>query len=331
MPSGRDREETLVRPSETITSARLLRRALLPRRGYRHHKLLRDPAAHRNLAVHGYHVGASVIDRSVVDRLRDASERWLEANPPAGDGRFHSSYEANPSAAGLLARRQVADLLIPALTELVTADARLRASVLQCKPSSPASGLAPHQDGFLVDERSAYGLNAWTALTDITIDDGPLVVLPGSHRYGSWARVSTVTDDLEHLQTTIERHSRLLELRAGQVVWFDNATIHGSLINEGGAMRIAASAVAVPRSCPATVPVPVGDRPVDAQLYELDLDGVDVSDPLVVTDGRSLGRIGLAQLRFAPWALGLAARSHRLVHPGAQGRRLPPGVSCTPH
>lgn len=318
-----------MRPSEPVTSGRLLRRALRPRRGYRHHQLLRDPVAHHHLAVHGYYVEPSVIDRDVVDRLRDAAERWLEANPPTRDGGFFSSYEANPSAAGLRASRQIAELLLPALEDLVTPEARLRASVLQCKPPGPASGLAAHQDGFLVDEHTAYGLNAWTALTDMTIDDGPLVVLPGSHRYGSWPRVSTVTDDLEAVQATIERSLRLLEVRAGQVVWFDNATIHGSLINEGDAMRVAASAVAVPRSCPITVPVPVGDRPIDADLYELDPDLVDAADPLVVTDGRLLGRIGLAQLEFAPWAVGVAAQAHRLVHRGAQGRRLPPGVSCT--
>ena len=112
-------------------------------------------------------------------------------------------------------------------------------------------------------------------------------------------------------------------------MWFDNATIHGSLINKGDAMRVAASAVAVPKSCPVTVPVPIGDRPVDAHLYQLDPDLVDAADPLVVTDGRLLGRIGLAQLRFAPWALGSAAQAHRLVHRGAQGRPLPLGVSCT--
>jgi hypothetical protein len=43
------------------------------------------------------------------------------------------------------------------------------------------SELAAHQDWTIVDEKTNVALNCWVPLQDITADNGPIMILPGSH------------------------------------------------------------------------------------------------------------------------------------------------------
>lgn len=159
----------------------------------------------------------------VIDQLRDVAATWRRLRQQEEDGSFFSSYARVPDDASTYARVQVRDVLLPALGPLVDpAAARLRPSVFQMKPPSPTSDLQAHQDCFLVDERRSFGVFAWVALTDVGLDAGPLYVVPGSHRHGTWKRISSTTDQFARLHEVIHRHARALEVSAGQVILFHN-------------------------------------------------------------------------------------------------------------
>lgn len=324
-----DRPAVPPSPRRPIGNLGIISRSLRPRRGYRRLRLLRDPIAHRDLAVHGYHVTPPVLDEHTISALTGAFQEWVDRCPPSPDGSFHSSFEREPTEAGLFARQQVIRHLLPALRSQVTDAALLAASVFQSKPPGPAGGLLAHQDSFLVDEAAGYGLNAWVALTRISSNDGPLFMLPGSHRYANWIRVSTADDDLAGMHAVIERGARILEVEPGQVVWFDSATIHGSLVNRGSALRLAVSALAVPVSVPITVPVVAPGRSGSGQPPVVELRRIDPivalgeAPPPPIGNAPLVGTVGLDRLAFSPWALRTAIALHRLRHSSPPGAAIP--------
>jgi hypothetical protein len=283
--------------------------------------------AHRDLEIHGYHVGPVILDERARASLRAAADGWLAASPPVG-GAFQSSFENEPTPAGRHARGRVIEHLVPAVAAHVTPEAAVGPSVFQCKPPGPEGRLSAHQDAFLVDERRDFGLHAWVALTDITLRDGPLFVLPGSHRYATWTRISAPGDQLGGLHDAIERHARTLEVRAGQVVWFDHATIHGSLENQGDDLRVAVSAFVVPSRRQLTIPIPsAADGPSCVDV--LGIDARDVcAEPTTLRLDNVIGRVQLDRLSFGPRSVGLSARLHAALHRSAPGVPIPAGLGA---
>ncbi|MCU1368908.1 MAG: phytanoyl-CoA dioxygenase family protein [Ilumatobacteraceae bacterium] len=322
---GHPVEPPPLRPRGTIRGRHLVERSLVGRRAYRRSQLVADPVAHRDLAVHGYHAGPVILDEGARASLRSAMDAWLAASPPAGGG-FRSSFEPEPTPAGRHARKSVIEHLVPAVAALVTPEAVVGPSVFQCKPPGPEGRLSAHQDAFVVDEREDYGLHAWVALSDITLRDGPLFVLPGSHRYATWTRISSPGDEFGTLHGAIERHARVLEVRAGQVVWFDHATIHGSLENQGNDLRAAVSAFVVPSRRQLTIPIPstVSDpRCVDV----LGIDARDVcADLSTLRLDNIIEQVQLDLLCFGPRSVGLTARLHAALHRSAPGVPIPAGL-----
>lgn len=312
-----------------IRLRRLLPAVVRSRQGYRRHPLFRDPSVQADLARHGYHVADEVLSPAGVADLLEACATWQEMCPPPADGRFHFSGSRPPTQASTWARARIAETLVPAVSGLVDLDrARVGPSVFQVKPSSPQSGVRSHQDPFVVDERTSFGVSVWTALTEVGVEDGALIVLPGSHRYACWKRVATTTDDLDGFHEVIERHARAITLRPGQSLLFDQALIHGSLVNRSGATRIGASAVVVPCASDLTIPMPVdGPSPGSIDLYRMEVDRATGATPPILTDGEHLGHIRLDRLAVRPRGLDAACRLQHALHPGGAGIPIPGGIS----
>jgi hypothetical protein len=207
---------------------------------------------------------------------------------------------------------------VPEVAALVDpATARVMPSVLQIKPSSPDSALSAHQDSSLVDETHSHGLYAWVALTDSGVDDGPLFVLPGSHRWGRWPRAASPVDELAGLHHAIERWSRVLEVRSGQVVLFDNAVVHGSLANRSGRTRLAASCAVVPAAAELVIHRTVDGHPGALRLWEEASDTATagpVSTWAATTETTAPG--------VGPAALSAVCALDRLLRPRPPGRAL---------
>lgn len=127
---------------------------------------------------------------------------------------------------------------------------RLLDDQLVWKPSLPqrpdATVTGWHADGAYWSTCSSQRLTtAWVPLHDVTEDNGPLVVLPGSHRW-------TNLQDLRHfndtdLRTLLERFRAAgrdvepvaMTLRRGQVSFHHAWTVHAARPNTAGRPRLA--------------------------------------------------------------------------------------------
>lgn len=100
----------------------------------------------------------------------------------------------------------------------------------------------PHQDWTFVDEKDFFSMTVWTALVDVTEDNGALGVIPGSHRLFTHVRSSPSPQSKSPLADhvfTLFPYVEIVEMKAGETLIFDNRLIHASPPNLSDEPRIA--------------------------------------------------------------------------------------------
>jgi hypothetical protein len=122
-----------------------------------------------------------------------------------------------------------------------------------------------------VDEREGDRTYvAWTALQDISGDNGRLQVLPGSHLIDDRLRGSLLVAPWLAHEDVIRPRLQTLSVRAGDCVVLDNALVHCSLPNLTDEPRLVAAVAMKPRAA-----APLHHRRFDdvsAATYEVDED-----------------------------------------------------------
>jgi len=117
------------------------------------------------------------------------------------------------------------------------------------KRGRPGAGpLHLHQDFNFVDQSVHRAVHVWIALADVDERNGCLTVLPGSHRLAS--HISAMGPNA----TPYDPYRRILEddckvavpMKAGEALFFDERTLHGSCPNTSPDLRIAMGAVFLP-------------------------------------------------------------------------------------
>lgn len=106
------------------------------------------------------------------------------------------------------------------------------------KSPGPDSGMCVHQDMSLVDESKYTGINIWVPLVDLTVENGGLFVLPGSHRLIPTYRGSSIPEFFGPVMEDIVDYLQPVLVKAGQAVFFDQSIIHFSPPNFSDKIRI---------------------------------------------------------------------------------------------
>ncbi len=106
------------------------------------------------------------------------------------------------------------------------------------KTPGPESGMCVHQDMSLVDESRYTGINIWVPLCDLTVQNGTLFVLPGSHRQFPTYRGSSIPEFFEKVNDAMIDYLQPVIIKAGEAVFFDQSIIHFSPPNYTNDIRI---------------------------------------------------------------------------------------------
>jgi ectoine hydroxylase-related dioxygenase (phytanoyl-CoA dioxygenase family) len=101
----------------------------------------------------------------------------------------------------------------------------------QVKPPHAQSDLLIHQDSTVIDEEQDYCLFIWIPFCDITLENGPISFLSGSHLWGNTQRSLGVPWQFSKHIPTLYKHVSPVLIKAGDVLIFDPATIHASAPN----------------------------------------------------------------------------------------------------
>jgi Phytanoyl-CoA dioxygenase (PhyH) len=144
--------------------------------------------------------------------------------------------------------RWVADLVrdprvLDAVEDLLGPDLLILRSVFFVKPPGDRSSVAWHQDVAYWDLSADRAVSAWIALTDSTVGNGCVRVVPGSHREPLLEHrlAHDGNNRLVHGQAAAvavpPEHVACLELRAGQMSLHDGRLLHGSPDNPSDELR----------------------------------------------------------------------------------------------
>jgi ectoine hydroxylase-related dioxygenase (phytanoyl-CoA dioxygenase family) len=193
-----------------------------------------------------------VLDRADIDRLLELFRRTTGGSVQnSAYGMYIGLEETDVSRK----RRTIAEISAIVLP-------RLRDHFVDCKPHlgsflvkapGPASVTHPHQDWTFVDGPEYRSMTTWIALVDATEANGTLGFIPGSHAFFD-KPVGSPSPEFETCtqghEATLLEYLRLVPLRAGEGVVFDNRTIHGAPPNLSGADRVAVAIGMTPAPAP---------------------------------------------------------------------------------
>lgn len=101
----------------------------------------------------------------------------------------------------------------------------------QVKPPHVNSDLLIHQDSTVIDEEKDYCLFIWIPFCDITMENGPVAFLSGSHLWGNTQRSLGVPWQFRNHTDTLYKYVKPALIKAGDALVFDPATIHSSAPN----------------------------------------------------------------------------------------------------
>lgn len=105
------------------------------------------------------------------------------------------------------------------------------------------SELAAHQDWTIVDETKFVALNCWVPLCDITLDNGPLMILPGSHFDNlNVLRSPTLPFFFSGDEQIVMQELEPMVVKAGTAVILNQSVIHYSPANKSDKIRKAITA-----------------------------------------------------------------------------------------
>lgn len=264
-------------------------------------RVFRAQAHQQALERDGY-VIVDLLDAAQVSAL---AEHYRQTHPDPVRGFYASTF------AGDLAYREGVDRRIREVCaeriDALTQDIKIIFGSYIVKGSDDASQMNIHQDMTLVDENEFTGINIWCPLVDLGAHNGPLFVLPGSHRLLRTLRGSTIPAIYDGVRDDLMKLLQPVHLRAGQAIIFDQSIIHFSPSNRSGADRVVINVFFVHRD--ARMVICYHDRSQPEQTVEV----FEVDDSLLHvyehfgTDiharpnvGRSLGKVDYAFPALTP-------------------------------
>jgi hypothetical protein len=105
------------------------------------------------------------------------------------------------------------------------------------------SALAAHQDWTIVDEETDVALNCWVPLCDITMENGPIMIMPGSqYSKQNTLRAPTLPFFFLGYEDVIMEQLEPLLVSAGTAIILNQSVIHYSPANESNQIRKAITA-----------------------------------------------------------------------------------------
>lgn len=232
--------------------------------------LFKDPATQVFFDQNGYAV-IDLLSAKEVEYLRDYYNKL--DNNHIGEYGFHVSMDnrSYDFVNGVISTLE--QVILPRAQEHFDRCKMFTGSFVVKEPR-PNSFVPPHQDWSFTDDTQFNSVTVWTALMDTTIENGAMAVLPGSHRWFHGPRASPSPGYITPFQAhgmNLFPYMKLIPMKAGQALVFENKTLHASPPNNSSVARIGAGIGMTQEEAPLlhyyVIP---GSQPQQLQCYEVD-------------------------------------------------------------
>lgn len=157
---------------------------------------------------------------------------------------FHVSMDNGDKEMCRKTREKIWGIALPRLSEHLK-DFKPFVSSFVVKEVNPKGVVPAHQDWSFVDrEEDGYSsITCWIALVDTNLDNGGMGVIRGSHKFMQNHRPSPSPQcpvPLSEHMFSIFPYLHTIDVKAGEVLMFDNRTFHASPPNTSEGVRLAA-------------------------------------------------------------------------------------------
>ncbi|MFT5110809.1 MAG: hypothetical protein ACI8P9_000118 [Parasphingorhabdus sp.] len=208
----------------------------------------------------GYVVPDYQLSDPVLENLRAEYAALLLRNPEIRSDIMLGPHLEKPGAQGVKGSRGFLEIashpdLLDMAAQLIGDDIILWGTTIFGKPAKDGKQTPWHQDGDYYPIEPLETLSIWIALDDVTLDNGPMTMIPGSHKSRQifshhWEEDSQLVInqvcDSEHFNA---QTAEPLILKAGQISLHDVYMIHGSMANTTPHRRAAFIVRLMPASC----------------------------------------------------------------------------------
>jgi hypothetical protein len=123
-----------------------------------------------------------------------------------------------------------AQTILPRLFDMNKTDTHT-GGAYQVKPPHLNSDLLIHQDSTVIDEEQDYCLFVWIPFCDVTMENGVISFVNGSHLWGNTQRSLGVPWQFKNNIPVLYKNTFPVTIKKGDVLVFDPAAIHASAPN----------------------------------------------------------------------------------------------------
>lgn len=198
------------------------------------HTIIKSQSLQNKIHENGYTIEGNIGEEKLA-KLYGLYKELHQFKAPEG-GNFYSLYSDDISY-----RKRVHDTIGEIMDPLYDSLFTNYKSVINSfiiKVPGPQSEFTLHQDSTGLDEMQYSSLSIWIPLQDTNLENGTLCIIPKSHRFFHPYRGISFSSSFAHFEDLLRTYLVPLDLKAGDIVLFDNRTVHYSHLNKSNADRV---------------------------------------------------------------------------------------------
>lgn len=194
--------------------------------------IFKDAALQKQLQQDGYAVIKMLSDKDVERLLELYKHHYPNDNIPV-----HNSLYAEVAARADI-NKVIQEVVKPHLAKIFDGFI-ISVGILFVKNKAEDNYIGLHQDPTLLkNEGIEDHINFWCPLQDVNADNGAMQVLPGSHLFFPPVQAITIPFAFSGHSDLIYRQMKTIDMKAGEVLIFDNRIVHSSTSNITDSKRI---------------------------------------------------------------------------------------------
>jgi hypothetical protein len=209
---------------------------------------LHDPGLAARLEHDGYAIVDQFLDAAKIGQLL---ELFHSCDSPIHTQPFGASIFSDDLEYRAAVDRGIKEVIRPKVDTLFNGYRHCFSNfvVKKPQPETAAAGEVPvHQDITFVDESRHLSLGLWCPLVETSLQNGCLLVAPGSHTLNTGPRAPGTAHPYRQLDPIFHKKQlKTVPMKAGSAMIFSQRLFHASPPNHGTAVRVVVGGLFVPR------------------------------------------------------------------------------------
>jgi hypothetical protein len=200
-------------------------------------------------------------------------------------------------------RQGLEEMITPCIVDLMPGYATCVRHFMVKRGHPDASYLPLHQDLNFSDHSVNRAVHVWIPMVDVDEHNGCLTVLPGSHLLANHISAMGVNaTPYEPYREVFEADCRVgVPMKAGEALFMDERTLHGSYANKSADLRIAVGAVFLPKGVKQRIYVTDAVTPGLLDILEVESENLlDYCNVMRPPYPRGLRKIGTIEYTAQP-------------------------------